>query len=356
MKKLKLALLLMVLISSIMITGCTNRTPPNGSDTIEVTDSLGRSVDVPKDVERVVGLEAGTLRLLVYLECTDLVVGVEDEEYNGGRPYNYAQPELAELPSIGPIHGGDAELIMAQKPDVILWTFTTEGDADDLQKKTGIPVVALDYGDLGVNRDHFFDSLRLVGKVMDRSKRAEVLVGYFEEVIEDLDERTKDIPDAQKMSVYVGGIGYRGAHGILSTEPDYEPVAFVNGKNVAGDLGTEHAFIDKEKLLEWDPDIILADQAGSALIKEDLKDQAYANIDAVKNGNVFGVMPYNYYAANYGTILADAYYIGVLLFPEQFDDINPEAKADEIYQELVGTGVYEDMEQTYGGFGKIVLT
>ena len=356
MKRLKLALLVMVLLSSIMVTGCTNRTPPNGSDTIEITDSLGRTVDVPKDVDRVVGLEAGALRLLVYLECTDSVVGVEDEEYNGGRPYNFAHPELAELPSIGPIHGGEAELIMAQGPDVILWSFTTEGDANDLQKKTGIPVVAIEYGDLGVNRDKFYDSLRLVAKVMDRTKRGEELIAYFDGVIKDLDDRTKDIPDAQKTSVYVGGIGYRGAHGILSTEPDYEPVAFVNGKNVAGGLGTEHAFIDKEKLLEWDPEMILADQGGSALIKEDLKDDAYSNIDAVKNGNVFGVMPYNYYAANYGTILADAYYVGALLFPDQFNDINPEKKADEIYQELVGKGVYDDMEKTYGGFGKIVLT
>ncbi|MHC1635832.1 MAG: hypothetical protein ACXQTS_04310, partial [Candidatus Methanospirareceae archaeon] len=74
---------------------------------LTVVDDADRTVTIHKPVKRVVGVEAGALRLIVYLRATDRVVGVEDVEkrYPGARPYIIAHPELAELPSIGPIHG-----------------------------------------------------------------------------------------------------------------------------------------------------------------------------------------------------------------------------------------------------------
>ena len=56
---------------------------------------------------------------------------------------------------------------------------------------------------------------------------------------------------------------------------------------------------------------------------------------------------------NVGTALADAYYIGKVLYPERFNDINPEEKADEIYTFLVGKPVYEQMKKQFGGFKKL---
>lgn len=351
-KLLGLSLALLILVP---ITGCIDQSPSPDEETIKITDMLGRKVKVPKDVKEVIGIGAGALRLLVYLECVNMVVGVEDIELSGGKPYNYAHPEISKIPSIGPMHGGDAEMITGKDPDVILWTYTTEGDADDLQQKTSIPIVVLDYGNLGDDRATFYEALRLVAKVTGKEKRAEDLIGYIDGLINDLDTRTKSIPEAEKSGIYVGGIGYRGVHGILSTEPAYEPLAFVNGKNVAAELGKDHAFVDKEKVLEWDPDIILVDLGGMFLISEDLKDEAYADVKAVKDGEIYGVMPYNYYTTNFGTVLADAYYIGTVLFPDEFSDVGPEVKADEIYKELLGKGVHGDLETLYGSYGKVTL-
>jgi iron complex transport system substrate-binding protein len=70
----------------------------------------------------------------------------------------------------------------------------------------------------------------------------------------------------------------------------------------------------------------------------------------VKNNRIYGVMPYNWYANNYDTVLADAYYIGKLLYPDRFSDIDPEVKADEIYTMLDGKPVYADMKKLFGGF------
>lgn len=323
--------------------------------TIKIVDMLGRTVELPRNVEKVVAIEAGALRLLVYLECTDKIIGVEDIEKNGGNPYNFAHPELANLPTIGPIHGGDAELIVAQKPDVVFWTYTTIDDADGVQKKTTIPIVALDYGDLDDNRDIFYENLKLIGKVMDRKDRAEELIWYIENTIKDLNDRTRDIPNDQKQKVYVGGISSRGTHGILSTEPQYSPFEYVHVNNVASELGMEHAFVDKEKLIEWNPDIIFVDEGGYSLVTDELKDEAYASIEAVKSGELYGVLPYNFYATNFATVLADAYYIAKVLFPDKFTDVDPEKKADEIYKNFLGKGVHQNMKDAYGGFKKLEL-
>ncbi len=342
--------LALVLFSALLGPGCSQG--QNASRVVTVTDMAGRTVKVPARVERVVGIGAGALRLIVYLDAVDKVVGVEDiEKRDRNRPYVMAHPELADLPSIGPMHGGEAESIAVQEPDVIFWTYTTAREADDLEAKTGIPVVVIDYGDLGERRTVLYEALRLMGEVLDRQDRAEELIGYIEETVADLARRTAGIPDEERPSVYVGGVGFRGAHGLLSTEPSYEPLAFVDGRNVAAGLGPEHAMIDSEMLLEWDPDIIFVDRGGLSLVLDDLRRPEFGHLRAVRDGRLYGLLPFNYYTCNYATVLADAYYIGKVLWPERFADVDPEAKADEIYEAFLGEPVYESMVEAFGGFG-----
>ncbi|MCD6383956.1 MAG: ABC transporter substrate-binding protein [Thermoplasmata archaeon] len=343
-----LPLLLIFLVISFW-PGCVEE--ERGGDTVQIVDMLGRVVEVPKEVDRVVGIEAGALRLIVYLGAADRVVGVEEIERKDGRPYIFAHPELKDRPLIGPIHGGDPELIAAQRPDVIFWTYTTVKKADDLQKKTGIPVVAIDYGDLGERRELFFRALRIMG-VLGEEERAEEIIEFFNTTIQDLQRRSEN---ATGPSAYIGGVGYRGPHGILSTEPAYPPFQFLSVDNVAGELGVEHAFIDKEQLLQWDPEVIFVDEGGYSLAIKDLQDEAYSSIEAIREGEIYGVLPYNWYSTNYGTVLSDAYYIGQVLYPERFTDVDPVQKADEIYQFLLGVGVYSDMEEHFGGFKRIEL-
>ncbi|MFP4001351.1 MAG: ABC transporter substrate-binding protein [Thermoplasmata archaeon] len=349
MKRTALFVLLLLFIS--MVGGTV--VSVNGEEqTRKVTDMLGREVEIPENVDEVVGLEAGALRLLVYMEATDMIVGVEDfEKRDGNRPYIMAHPELQEKQSIGPQHGGDPELIAEQQPDVIFWTDTTAGDADDLQDKTGIPVIALNYGDLDDHRETFFSALDLIGEVLKKESRAIELKDFFTDTIDDLDQRTQDIPDEEKPSCYVGGIGHRGAHGIKSTEPDYSPFEFVNADNVADELDQDHAMVDPEKVIEWDPDMLFIDKGGYELVKEDFSNNSeYSSIDAIQNGRVHGVLPYNYYTTNYGTVLANSYYIGKILYQDRFEDIKIEEKTDEIYRKLLGEGVYPEMNETFGGY------
>lgn len=354
----------LLIIGLLTAAGCTAQgtTAPKNTKTVTVTDMANRSVAVPDNPQRIVGVGAGALRMICYLQAADRVVGVDDREqkqYNTSgfgmpsgidKPYNLANPELANKPFIGS-RSGDTERIAAQSPDVVFFTFTTGKDAQALQEKSGRPVVALVAGDLGKNKDSFYSSLNLMASILGKEERAKTVTTYIDGTIADLKSRTKDIPADKKPKVYVGGIAYNGAHGFLSIDPGYAPLMMVNGNNVAASAGSGgQMMIDKEKLLEWDPDIIFVDEASYSLVKDDLKDPVYQSLKAVKNGQVYGVMPYNWYANNYDTVLADAYYVGKVLYPEQFADVDPAAKADEIYTMLDGKPVYSNMSALFGGF------
>ncbi|RPI37153.1 MAG: iron ABC transporter substrate-binding protein [Methanoregulaceae archaeon] len=369
-------LILAVILAAIVVSaGCTAQSseqssahmntpnlPPADTGTITISDMANRTVDIKKDPRRIIGVGAGALRMIAYLQAADRVVGVDDREqkkYNTSgfgmpsgidKPYNLANPDLSTKPYIGS-KTGDPELIAAQAPDVVFFTFTTGKDAQTLQEKSDCPVVALTTGDLGKNKDVFYQSLRLMAKILGKEERAESITSYIDRTIKDLNNRTKDIPADKRPRVYVGGIAFNGAHGFLSTDPVYSPLQMVNGNNVAASVrGGGQMMIDKEKLLEWNPDVIFVDEASYSLVKEDLKDPVYQSLPAVKNGRVYGVMPYNWYANNYDTVLADAYFIGKTLYPEQFTDVDPEQKADEIYTMLDGKAVYSDMKMLFGGF------
>ncbi|CAB49918.1 iron ABC transporter substrate-binding protein [Pyrococcus abyssi] len=350
---------ILALILVAFILGCIGENP-SSSKGVTIKDMLGRSVEVPKEVHRIVAVGPGCLRIIVYLNASDMVVGVEDFEkrYSFGRPYIIAHPELKELPSIGPGGPGklpNLEAIMELKPDVIFATYIDERTANDIQEKTGIPVVVLSYGELSNFTDEeLFNSLKLAGKILGKEERAEEVISFIKSVEEDLRKRTEGVKEKK---VYVGGIGYKGAHGIESTKADYPPFEVVHAYNVASVLGKGHKFIDKEALLKWQPEYIFIDEGGLKLILEDYKKNPdfYESLKAVKEGKVYGLLPYNFYATNIGTAMADAYFIGKVLYPDRFKDVDPVKKADEIYEFLVGKPVYKVLAEQFGGFGRIDL-
>jgi iron complex transport system substrate-binding protein len=304
------------------------------------------------------------LRLLTYLQAQNLIVAVDDIEKRrqpfDARPYALANPQFKDYPLFGELRGYDnPELIMAlnPQPEAIFKTFGTMGhDPEKLQKKTSLPVVVLEYGDLSSHRSSFYQSLRLMGKLVDKGKRAEEIISFFESNIKSLSDRTKNI--SEQKTCYVGGIAFKGPHGFQSTEPDYPPFLFLHVKNMAYDpllKGKGQSNVAKEKIIEWDPDILfldlstlqMGDKAGG--LYELRTDPAYQALTAVNQGRVVGVLPYNWYAQNFGSILANAYLIGKLLYPSQFQDINPEVKADEIYAFLVGKPVFREMDRMFQG-------
>lgn len=351
-----------ILVSAIFLSaGCTGNTSDTSKNTITITDSLGRQVTVPVNPDKVICSGSGCLRYLTYLQAQDKIIGVDDIEKGtskfDARPYAIANRQFRDYPIFGEFRGkDDPEKIIALNPQVIFKVGTTIEDADKLQTKTGIPVVALNYGDLGAKRSQMYECWRIMAKVMNKEARAEEIISFFDKEIEDLNNRTKDIPSSQRKSVYIGGVARAGPHGFHSTEPGYPPFLFVNANNVASELVTQGTEVAKEKIVEWDPDILFVDISTIQLetdtaIDELKKDSAYKKLSAVKSGEVYTVIPYNWYNANQGSVLADAYYVGKVLYPDKFTDIDPSKKADEIYTFLFGKAVFNELNSAFNNIG-----
>jgi iron complex transport system substrate-binding protein len=331
-------------------------------DTITVTDMTKRNVIVPKDPQRIICLAPGTLRLICYLGAQDKLVGVEEYEKKRqvGRPYRLANPQLAQLPSVGPggpksINGEpDLEAVIKVKPDVIFISYMKAPNAEALQKKLGIPVVVVTYGRFASFDPVVFQSLRVLGTILGKDKRAEDLVSFIESARKDLLKRVAGVKDSEKVSTYCGAIGYKGYQGIESTDATYVPLEWVKARNVAKELQPKgHFFIDKEKLIAWNPQVIFIDAGGLKLVREDFRKKRdyYKELRAVKDNAVYLLLPFNSYMTNIGTAVADAYACGTVLFPERFNDVDLAAKTDEIYRFFVGKPVYEKMKEDFGALG-----
>ena len=334
---------------------------PSSLQALTVKDLLGRTVQVPKKAERIVAIGPGALRLIVFLGAAGKVAGVEHGEKEwppAGRPYRIAHPELAELPIIGlagPHPTPNPEAIIGVAPDIIFATYISRKEADELQERTNRAVIVLSYGRLGCfYAKEIFRSLKIAGKALGKERRAEELIGFIEAAMEDLRQRVKGVPEVDKPKVYVGALGFKGGHGIESTECDFPPFMALKARNVLGNC-RGHRFVDKEFLLKADPDVIFLDLGNLHLVKQDYQRHRafYSSLRAFKEGGVYGILPFNWYTTNVETSLADTYYIGKVLYPDRFREIDPEEKAREIFRFFVGRDVYSAMEAAYGGFGRI---
>ncbi|MBP9008776.1 MAG: Periplasmic binding protein [Euryarchaeota archaeon ADurb.Bin294] len=377
MKNLKTILIAILMLVSLAAIPACMATDSTGAERT-ITDGYGRTVTIPAEVKEVICSGSGCLRYLTYLEGQDLIVGVDSIEKEpqtmDARGYALLNPQFKDYPLFGEFRGkDDPEKIIGIAPQLIFKTgltgagttaTTNAEEGNKLTEKTKIPVVMIAYGSLRDAKEQaeMFNGLRIMGDVIGKKDRADELISYIEETIADLKRRTQDIPESEQKTAYVGGVSYAGAHGIISTEPAYPPFLWLNIKNVAGKMGTQHADVAKEAIVDWDPEFLFMDVGTLQMDSEggigELKnDPALQGLTAVKEGKVYGVLPYNFYNTNYENVLADAYYIGKIVYPEKFSDIDPEAKANEIMTKFLGSSPLDKINSQYKnmGFSQISL-
>lgn len=369
-KQFKYILLVMLCIISgaMMLVGCRNKSlssdsKESDSGTRMITDAVGRQVEIPQKVKRVVPL-ANALRMMCYAQAQDMVVGVEtgEKEQTLVKAYNWVNYNIwKDMPSVG--EGGSGgytpyvEEIMNVNPDVIICAYAKD-DAESLQQKTGIPVVVINSGNLF--DDDYDESLRIIGEVCGKEERCQEVIKYIQNIQDDLNNRTKNINDSDKLSVYTGAVSFKGGHGIEGTYQNFPPFLAINAKSVfkATDNTSKGVVIDPELVLEMNPDVIFLDPNNISYVNKDYTDNTeyYKSLKAVKNGNVYTMLGYNWYYTNVEIALTDCYYAASVLYPKQFSDIDPIKKANDIYSFMLGSSdYYKQLSDAGFGFAKIKI-
>lgn len=329
-----------------------------------ITDCLGREVEIPSSVEKIVPL-GNTPRMITYLGLANKVVGIggmDPDKITPVTAYAYANKnQWADVPVVGTDAAGATdyypEQIIAVDPDVILCSYTKEL-ADEIQTKTGIPVVAVPMGTL-FGKD-YEDALRILGDVCGANDRAEEVISYINDCLKDFKTRTSGIPDKDKPSILGAAATFKGAHGIEGVYTKYAVFEAISANDVTKGTSDKAGgvLVDKEKIIGWDPRYISFDSGGINLVKADYEKNPdfYAQLRAVKDGNLYQYPSSTSYYSNVEIPIVNGYYISSVLYPEQFKDIVFEEKANGIFKFFLGTDNYlSELEASGAGYGKVSL-
>ena len=376
-KKIFVLFLSCVLLLSLCACGVSAPAEP-AAEAVTVTDMVGREVSViPGSYKRVVCVGAGALRTYSYIGDISLLAGVEDIDNQTlaerpqmfdsvARPYVLAYSDaFSTLPSCGV--GGpmaqtaEMEKILACDPDIVISQFEDVQKSDALQEQLGVPVITLDAGPRGVFDDAFASSLQLLGKVFGKEDKADALVSFIKAEADAIARRVANIPEADKPSVYICGLGNWGTTDHLMTAENYVSFEIAGVKNVLSGLGIEGVGpIEEEKFVELgeEMDIIFIDSAAVKNIKPAFAEDPtmFDTCKAWEEGEVYLEMAYNAYYTNYEIALINTWFIAKTVYPEAFSDIDITAKTNEVTKAFLDAELADAIfacPSSFGGYGKI---
>jgi len=137
--KMKKAALVLITVLTLVSTGCNSPFAGKVLPVREITDRNGVMYEIPKTVDRIVSLSPTLTQIILDLDMTDKLVGVDT---NSRKFYDLAK-EIPAFDMMAP----DAEQLLALKPDLLLVSdMSLAGGADDpfaLLSKNGICVIAV---------------------------------------------------------------------------------------------------------------------------------------------------------------------------------------------------------------------
>ena len=255
----------------------------------------------------------------------------------------------------------EAEKILSCSPDIVISEYEDVEKEDALAEQLGVPVITLRSGPGGVFDDAFKASMELLGVIFGQEEKAQTIVTFIAEQSAQIIDRTAGIPEEEKPSVYICGLGNWGTTNHLMTAQNYLPFEIANIKNAVSGLAApgiqeieEEAFV----ALGEDMDIMIMDAAAVKNIKPLYQEDPalFDTCSAWQNGEVYLEMAYNAYYTNYEIALINTWFIARSVYPDLFADIDMTEKTNEVTQVFYGMDLADAIfacPSSFGGYQKI---
>ena len=241
----------------------------------ELTDGLGRTVEIPETVEKVVSLTAANTEIVYALGAGDLLVGAD--------AYSDYPEEANDLPRMGDYAGPNVELIAAAEADVVLASTKLQQDAIEKMEALGLNVVCVEPTGL----DELYEGIALIAAVVGADPTP-----LLTEMQDAIAETAAAVPaDMKPVRVYFA-LSF-GESGDFSAGPGTfidELIAMAGGENVAA--GSEYAWpmYSLEGIVAADPDVILISDYGDGTVVEQFCAlSGYGELRAVQEGHVYAL-------------------------------------------------------------------
>jgi len=346
-------------VGTVLIVINGNNTKATDSDD-QVTDSLGRTVNIPEEIDSIYCVGACSLRLVSYFDAVDKVQAIEtagtfntrdDQTY-----YLVNKDKFTSLPQVAT----DAESILALDPSIIITSTAADvSTADDLQSKTGIPVYVinanLEFG------DSFYDQISSLGTLFGEEERAAQLNDGIAGMIEEI---TSNALMDSSATAYASGMFYYGGASFLKASGNYLPFDYSNLSNAISPAENGQPYvITLETLIAADPDYFFLDSIGLsgciASINDYISDgTGLGAVSAISNDRIYSTMVYKCYGTNWENQLINVYFVASKVNGGSYS-WSFEEKANEIIDLFYPhtTMTYSDIvdDQTGSGCAKVTL-
>ena len=283
MKKLLAILLVLTMVLSLSACGEEPEVPeeevqPEVQETI--VDANGDEIEKPESVERIsITCNGGAIQEVSVLHQNEKVVS--QPSIKQFKMLSHMYDYLNDTKDVGSFNEVNIEALLALHPDIVFVGKHTPKMNDSIAE-VGLKTFNLycGKGTLETQREEF----KNVGMVLGAEEEAETLINYWNEKIAMLEDLLKDIPEAERKSVYYVGKDITSAK---NGPWDKSFIELVNADYAIKDIpsGSE---ISVEQVISINPDVIIKQQNDMDL-SVITGDERIASLAAVKNGEVYQV-------------------------------------------------------------------
>lgn len=321
--------LFLLIILSILLSPALPATAP-----ISVTDFRGKVLVFDKPVSRIVCLIESALSGIYMLREGQRIVGISTNVYQEPLFKHYAALDTRirnkELPTPGNWDFVSLEGVVALKPDVvILWSKQTEVIA--ALEERDIPV----FGVFMNTREDIDREIQALGAMTGANHQARHLISYVQGELDRFSKRVADIPDDQRPKVY-----FMWAQSNLETSggPSMvnDLISLAGGRNVCRQVNQEHLVVKFEKLLGWNPEVIIM-WHNPRLSPQDISaDEQWRLLKAVHNRRVYQLPEVFFCDLWTLKYIFTVKMVATWLHPDRFPEVDLAAEHRQMFWELYG--------------------
>ena len=294
MKVKKWLAMLLAVVMVLSLAACGAQSSPQTDDTTRVfTDSVGREVEVPAQIDKV-ALSGPMAQIVLFALCPDKLVGVSNAWSTEAE--QYLDEKYFTMPEIGQLYGGKGELnpetLLQSGAQIVIDVGEPKGsiaeDLDALQEQTGIPFVHIT-----ATTETTGDAYRMLGDLLNMKDEAETLAAYCEKIY----DRTVSIAGSVEKANVLYVTGDMGQNVIAAGSYHAEILDLLTNNLAVVDepssKGTGNE-VSMEQILTWDPDVVIF--APESIYDTVADDAAWQSVTAIKNGAYYEVpfVPYNW--------------------------------------------------------------
>ncbi len=358
MKRVPKVFLIMVIVLSLITTGCagkaSNKPPivtasptasgkaPNAGY-ITITDFRGKTVKVKEPVTRIVATYGLAAQMVYLLGAGGKIVGgtrlVLHDNF-----IKLIDPEAKNrIVFAGNPKSANVEEIKKLNTDVVFTSAWGDERLDEQFEGLGIPVVALNLETV----DNYLKSLEIMGRVLGKEEKATEIGKYYKTTLEKVTKVTSKLNNNEKPKVLL--IEYslkRKAFKVPGS--DYFQNGLIEmsgGESVSKDLPGGWNVVNTEQVARWNPDVIIvvsySQKYSSASVKSDiLNDSSWRQLKAIKDGKIYA-MPndgesWDYPAPKW---ILGLYWTAKVLHPDHFKEMDTKEEANEFYKRFFNTDI-----------------